>query len=639
MTVETKIVRDGFLSLLGGMDSGRNPSLLQADQAAFLLNCMVRGGFAENRYGYKQRRFNFTNSEVETWYTTKLFQGYAEYRNDFTSFFVVSVGGRIFKLDVLRDYAVTEITPTSTTTTTANFISPSIGSTIVVTVTDASEIFPGYPITIASGRYAVNSKALNNLNLTNIDAEAGINVTSGTAVYFLDANNPNRPIIWTLQAEQYLIIQDGSDAAIIFDGATARRASTAAQEIPTGTAMAYWQGRIWVAVGGGREIAAGDIVDGPTDILSFTEEIYLAEGGRFRVPSNLGTITAMQVLPVLDTSLGQGPLNIFTETSISTLNLPVTRALWKDITQPLQTVALLNYGAKSQNSTVVINGDVFFRSQDGLRSFVQARREFGSPGNVPISREIHRIIKDDSTELLKFCSGILFDNLFLFTVSPLPLKYGAFWRGLGVMDFDLISSLGQKAPPVWSGMWTGVNIMQIGKGAFDGIERAFLFTRNKDGENELWEIDPKSRFDNDCGRIKSVIESRSMDFGSPLSLNELGTAELWHEKLEGTTDFDLKWRPDQYPCWFDWAPKESCAKTTQCPEDVEACFSFPTHKLGYKTRLSFQQPPDHCAEFEKRPARQGYQHQIRLQWEGHAQIKAFLIKALIKSEPPWGQCD
>lgn len=644
MTNDRKLLRDGILSLIGGQDSGINPVLLPPTKASFLINAMVRGGFAETRYGFKERQLVFENDEQQEWFEDNLFQG-AEFfaPNENSPMFVVSVGGRIFKLDVLNDYQVSDITPVRATSVSTAFISPPVGGSVTITVADTSTLHVGYPVTIGSGRYMVTAKTINTITATNIDATAGVNITSTTPVYYLVPNPSLLPRTWMQQAEHYFIIQNGSDAAIIYDGATARRAirNGLKLEVPTGAAMAYWQGRIWVAVNK-KEIEAGDIFGGPTTIIDFTEATYLAEGGTFRVPSGAGDITALKVLPALDASLGQGPLQVHTRTSISTLNLPVNRDRWKDIDSPVQPIALMGFGAMSDRSTLPVNMDLFFRGTDGLRSFRMAQQEQGgSWGNTSISREMERVLRNDDGQFLQYSSATLFDNLLIFTVNPLPINSGraAYWRGLGVLDFDLISSMGQKSPPVYAGLWSGVNIMQVLKGRFQGKDRCFLFVRNAENRNELWEVDPHSRFDNDGGRIKMTLESRALDFGKPFTLHRVASAEMWIDNVQGEVDFNLEYRKDQSPCWMPWADKEVCATARQCTVPEGECFQFQTFRAGYKTRLGFAAPPDACEEFDKRPVPVGYLHEVRLEVEGHARIKGLIVKAYEESESAHAACD
>lgn len=633
---------DGFRSLIGGMHSGINTVLLTAVQAAFLINVMVRGGFAETRYGYKERGLNFENDEQLRTFEDDLFQG-AEFFDPTgkNPMIVASVGGRIWKIDVLQDYAVSDITPVAGTTTSADFISPPVGSDATISVSDTTNIHIGYPVVIGASRYMVTAKTLTTITATNLGASAGPNVTSGTPVYYLLPNPSLLSKTWMLQAEGYFLIQNGLDGCIIYDGATARRAvrNGTKLEVPTGTAMAYWNGRVWVAVNK-REIEAGDIFGGPTTLIDFTETTYLAEGGRFRVPSGAGDITALKVLPVIDATLGQGPLQIHTRTSISTLNLPVNRDRWKDIDQPVQPLVGLGYGGTSDWSTVQVNTDMFMRATDALRSYRMARQEQQSTwANTGISREMNRVLVNDDEKFLQYSSAVVFRNLLLFTVNPLPFNSGraAYWRGLGVLDFDPISGMGTKSPPVYAGLWQGVNVMQIVKGTFRGKERCFMFVRNADNKNELWEIDPESRFDGEAGKIRCRIESRALDCGKPDTLHNMQSALLRIDRLQGEVGFRLYYRPDDYVCWTQWGnQKTRCTTARTCDPasetQVGTCYEPSPKQPGYRTKIGWGQPAGACEPGDKKPLRLGYTHELALEWNGAVRIKMLRAKANEEAE-------
>ncbi len=646
MTNNNKLRIDGIRSLIGGMNSGIDPNLLPPSMAAMLINVLVRGGFAETRYGFPEWPFVFENDEHQEWFEDNLFQG-AEFFDPTgrDPMFVASVGGRIWKIDVLNDFRVSEITPVNGTTTSADFLSPPLDSSTTVSITDTTNIYVGYPVTIGTGSYMVTAKTLTTITATNLDATAGANVASGTPVYFLLPNPSLLPKTWMLQAEGFFLIQNGLDGCIIYDGATARRAVRSGQklEVPTGTAMAYWQGRIWVAVNK-RNIEAGDIIGqtqpGATTIIDFTEATYLNEGGPFRVPSGAGDITALKVLPVLDTSLGQGALQVHTENGISTINLPVDRDRWKDVDSLIQPIALLGAGATSDKSTWPVNMDMFFRAPDGVRSYRMSRQDqAGTWSNTPISREMNRVLEHDHEKFLQHSSAAVFRNLLLFTVNPLPFNSGraAYWRGLGVLDFDPISSMGQKAPPVWTGLWQGVNIMQIVKGTFRNAERCFLFVRNAENKNEIWEVDPEHRFDGVDGKIRCRIESRGLNFGTEEPHN-LQSALLRIDQLHGEADFRLYYRPDASPCWLTWGEEKTrCATVREC-EVTEECQDLTEFQPGYKTKIGWGQPDNTCEEFDNKPARLGYVHEVALEWDGWARIKLLRIKANEESESSHPDC-
>ena len=149
----------------------------------------------------------------------------------------------------------------------------------------------------------------------------------------------------------------------------------------------------------------------------------------------------------------------------------------------LSTVSLDRFGAMSQFSIQPINGDLFYRSPDGIRSFILARREFGTWGNVPISRELSRVMDDDKS-MLHFTSSTLFDNRFLFTVGVIRDRTGAYFQGIGVLDFDLLSSMGQKAAPVYDGIWTGLRVTRLLTGDVRGNTKCLAFAVDEDGGNQ-----------------------------------------------------------------------------------------------------------------------------------------------------------
>lgn len=545
-------------------------------------------------------------------------------------FAVWSVGGRLFTIDIFNGGAVQEITTTLSTTTTANFTVPAVGSSVTVMVTSTDRLLSGYPLTINSKHYQVTAITSNSITVTNIDDTPAAVIASGAAVVFLQVNSDLQPICWMLQAEQFLIIQDGLSQPLIFDGATSWRS----QDMPVGTVMVYGIGRLWLAVGGGDSLVASDIVRsrnsgtatyGYTDsILHFTENTFLAGGGSFTVP---GIIRAMAFMTTLDTSTGQGPLLVFTDNVVCSVNAPTERALWALVTNPIVTYSLVSNGAGGFYSTLpTVNGDVFYRALDGIRSFYYALREFGSWGNVPISSEVFNIIRDDDENLLLYTSAIVFDNRLLMTSGGRPVDVGAIWKGLVALDFHTISRMGQKGPPSYDGTWTGIDVKWLFKVKFGRKERAFAAVVNAANRNELWEITRDSKFDGQDGRIKWRFISRNLSFTSPMESKRLEGMELWTAEVVGEVDLTAKYRPDQYPCWNDWRAESVCADYRECA-DVN-CNILPTLRPGYKTRIPFGQPMDTDETNDNKPMRIGYEFQVSIEGEGYCELRKLRCKAI-----------
>lgn len=626
-----KYIPDGATVLLGGVDEGREPLLLRPDQVSRASNVTMRGGFPRTRPAYMERELSFSREEYRQWYENNLFQGYSYY-DDFRGMEkkVVSIAGRIFLIDPLNGYLTTDITPKRTTATTAAFTVGDLFTPVAVSVSDASLVFDGYPIYINGKEYTLDSKSGSTLNLINVEETIGAVIPLGTVVEFLDPNSPVLPLAWMEQAEQYLVIQDDQSRPIIFDGASSRRAKVGI-EIPTGSVMAYGRGRLWVAVNNGREFAAGDIAGGPTGVLGFTENSFLAGGGSFRVGANVGRIRSMKFVMNLDTSLGQGPLQVLCDRAIYSVNAPTQRELWSVITDPIQTESLINFGAAGHYGTVLVNGDLFFRSQDGLRSFFIARRDFGTWGNTPISTEMFKTMSGDTPELLIHAAAVIFDNRLLFTAVPVPGANGVRHKCLVVLDFDLISTLGQKAPPAYDGFWTGIDVTGILTGRFAGRQRCFAFAHDLDGKNVLWEVTMEGKHDNGTRGITARLEYRSLGFPkgqSASGLKRLQGAEIGISQFAGEVTFTLSYRPDQYPCWQDWDEKVICIDSDQCSEE-DPCLSTESlsNMMGFKTRIGFGVPPDANDLADEKAMRFGFSFQPALEWSGYAELNKFMVYA------------
>jgi concanavalin A-like lectin/glucanase superfamily protein len=644
MQRDPKTIPDGWITLIGGQDSGKSASLIRDDQASELWNMTVRGGYPTNRPGFKKIPLTFATEEIQDWFTTHVHQGSIVFKPYGQQVIQVwSVGGRIFTVDVLMDGLVNEITPRLSTSTTANFTVPAVNTSVAIQVSDASRIYPDYPIFVNGKEYQVLSISGSTLTAVNINDTPTVVVTSGTIVSYLDPNASNLTKVWMQQADRFLIIQDGFSQAIIFDGAMVRRADPARLEVPTGTVMAYGLGRLWVAINE-REFVAGDIIYGPTGtplynyadaILHFTENTFLAEGGAFSLPFEAGKITAMDFMPVWDTSTGQGPLMVFTESSATSVDASPARETWKNITSPIQAVSMRGPGPKGSWSTVpIVNGDIFFRSPDGIRSLALAVRGWGDWGSTPLSTEMDNVLRDDDESWLFWTSAIVFDNRLLMTSGNRPGGLRPKFNGIVALDFHVLSAMAQKLPPVYDGTWTGLSIWQLFKGDYEGRERAFAAVTNVEGINELWEISKANRFDNDEGRIVSTLISRNMFNKGGFNFKRLYNCEIWVDDIVGTVDFRLYYQSDQYPCWTLWNTAQVCVNFHDCVGAVNCSGLAPQFRPGYKTRIGFGQPADGDENNDAKPIRIGYEFQILLRWEGRARVRKVRIKAMDVDEQP-----
>jgi len=449
-----------------------------------------------------------------------------------------------------------------------------------------------------------------------------------------DVNASNLDRVWMCQVEQYLVIQDGQSAAFVFDGATLHRSIESAGGVPVGTCMAYGQRRL--AVARGREIFFGDVAGGPTSPVSFTENAQVDIGGSWTIAFP-GLITGLCYLPVLDATTGQGELTAHTPYGISTFKTYLPRASWKTTVQ-FETIAFLPFGGISADALVPVNSDLWFRSRDGIRSLtIVIRDNQGGWINTPQSTEVARALDKDQPELAPFCNAILFDNRLLTTVGTTWQNGKIYFKGLIVLDYDLISSLFEKADPAYDGLWTGLNISKLVVGDYNGKDRAFAYTVNDQSQNELWELTTDKGDDNDETRIAASIEAASYLFGNPREEKQLDAAEVFVDELSGTVDFDLQYRPDEYPIWIDWKSWTVCAPSSNC-DPISGCLSIQTLKPQYRPKMMITKPPILKELGAFKPSNIGFEFQPRLAWTGVARIRMLFLHCLPVLERPYGKC-
>jgi hypothetical protein len=591
---ERNLLPDGFLSLEGGMNAGIAPTLVPKNQVAMSVNTTFRGGFASCRPAWVKKALTLTEAHpLLTTVTdafnggTEWFQGAAAFDSPYdNSSLVASIGGHIFRIRLL-DFNVTDITPSVPDP------DPAIAPTL-------------YP------------------------------------------NNPNLRKAWFQQAENWMVIQDDQSSAIIFDGASTRRSNYAEMEVPTGSCMAYGNGRLWVAHR--RYFVGGDIVGGPSgtldndykdSVLKFTENSYIASGGSFTVPIQSGDITTLQFVAQLDTALGQGELVIGTANSVFTMNVPWSRDEWKTTAEPLIRTAQIGFGPTSDDGATLVNGDLFYRGKDrSIRSLIMATRDFSQWGNTPISNELQPILSDDSRHLLQYCSAVTFDNRAMVTVSPKLTPIGVAHRGIAAINFDLISSLGNRVSPCWEGIWTGLNILKLVVAEFKGEDRLFAFVEN-DGVIELWEMDLSAVDDNNEKQIEWYFDSRAIQWERPFALKRLEGGDMFVDQMDGDIDFSVSWRPGQISSWVNWHTWSECATTSTC--DKERCTVPSTLAKQARVHMPIPEPPDGCDVNNTMPNREFYDAQFRVSVTGRCRVKQMRlwsrsVEAPTKTPCPEGTC-
>lgn len=669
----TGATADGLSIVRSGMNSGVSPRLLPKDQVSFAINCTFRGGLPKTRPVFRKVALSFVDSAVQKNAETGLWQEGSFYQalGSSTNCLVASIGGRLFRYLVgpsqtanVQDISIQLTSPVAG----GGFIIPAIGSTVSVTLVSTTGWLAGMPVTIEGANYMIDSVTSGTvLVLKNVDGVAATNISAGVfATVYTDLNDSTNPNCWMWQSEDFLNVNNGFANPLFFDGAGVRRSQgQGGNELPAGCMGCYVQGRNWMVLadtngGPSQAYMAGDLVythgftdgyNGRAAVLR-TDELSIFSGGApFSVPVSAGPITGMGTTAVMDTSLGQGSLVVMTLTSVFSVNVPLDRTLWFSSTNPLVVVSLPNYGTTSQGALVTINGDLWYRSQDGLRSYQIGRRDQGTWVNTPLSVEVEKVLMRDTEELLGKANGVLFNNRLLMTCGPRAIRgRGTGHWGIVALDFNNISTLTSRSQPAYDGLWTGIQVLKLVKGSFNGVERCFAWALDCDGKIALWELmkDEVGWFDwdgTDTVGIESSVETRSMGWGDNGNvLKNLICADLYLDRVAGndTVDLNFKYRSDEDMTWRDWHSFELCAPIKDCTTD--GCPTFQDVQEQYRTYIRLPDPTTICSPITKRNTRTGYEFQVRMAWKGFVQLNRLHVwsqtisDSVVKSCPDTETC-
>lgn len=473
------------------------------------------------------------------------------------------------------------------------------------------------------------------------------------SVAFGLVNPANQVHSYFVQAEEFVVIQAGDlvTLPLFWDGATLWRSRgltppyPQTAQLPPATAMDYYMGRIWYAFG--RNYAAGDIVGGPSgtlpyafrdSVLNVTENPLAVGGDGFAVPASSGNIRALSHESQLDASLGQGRLLIGTRKDIYALTVPITRTDWigsDNNNQPLQVVAQRGNGTVNERSIAAVNSDLFFQSlEPGIRSYVAGVRYFGTWNNRPISSNEDRILSLNNRALMHAATGIFFNNRLLQGVLPVQTDQGVVHKAILPLDMDPISSFGVTAKPAWEGHYEGLNTLQLFTADFGGRERGFMATVSSlDSSIQIWEMSESDRFENGDNRITWILETPAFTWGREFDLKRLVSLELWIDRLWGTVEFEINYRPDSYPCWTQWHRFSECAARNPEEDSSITPSVYPAYPLENNYREQdrasrvLPMPPAPCNRTIGRPMNVGFQFQLQLKITGWCRLRGLLLKA------------
>lgn len=508
------------------------------------------------------------------------------------------------KTNVATVYNVTN--PNTSPPTYGNVAVPNTGSALAIPIQPVGNI---------------NSNAL--LFATAVNGNTDIFVTTGASLVSGSSGT------WAS-----FINQTGTAGATIPSGT----AITPLPELPISTIGVYGEGRNWVALPDGISFLGGDIVGGSsgdiefnyTDaVLKVSQNLFLSDGTTFKIPGPGEKLVAMQFVACLDASLGQGPLQVFTNDTVFSCNAPPDATTWATLTNPILTESLIGSGGISNNDVTQSNADLIFRTPDGgVQSMLLARLDYNEWGNTPISTEITRITENDNPALLPYCSSVVFNNRRLMACQPFQAARGVYHQAIASLNYDPISNLQGKAPSIWEGEWNGLNILQLVTGFFSGVKRCFAICLDTTLTNiEVHEI---------LNDNEQTVDDASTDvvwsFESPMVFQKdqeheykrLVDGEIYLDEITiAGVVVQAFYKVDQNNAWTPW---------------YTTTVNYKPSDTGYRPRIGLGQPagPSPTAGFDaanNRPLREGYDFQVMLQFTGSCRFLGGRFAADITPQP------
>jgi hypothetical protein len=451
--------------------------------------------------------------------------------------------------------------------------------------------------------------------------------------------HPTSDQFYFVKADQYCIIQDdyhpetwaAANWPVILDGAaiydqSALRASDPEDCVPKGGPMAYGHGRLFVSVpyvytdGDGwtdniglSGFVASDIIlaHDKDNMLLFTDETYLATGGRIILPEELGFITAMGFQKNVISGVGQGPLVVGAERGFSSFAIQAPRSSWGDI--DFGVVMFSGIGTLSQRSWINSSSDIVYRATDGWRSLATTRSELGSASlsESNLSPEVRDLIALDTKSCQPLISGARLDNRILMASNP---GENNTFKSLISLDVAAVSSLNQSTSPIYDGVWTGYDFYQVLTATYDSEDHVMALVRTSSGSIDLVRIDEDIEKDEDETSIKCRLETAYQHFGSPFARNKFRYMELFLSGLVGDATVTAYFRPDHYALW---------AKMTTATLKSDATGYAHKRKV---IRFTPEEPvPADPVEFTTVDS--GYMFQFMLEWTGRLQVDRVMFIA------------
>ena len=395
--------------------------------------------------------------------------------------------------------------------------------------------------------------------------------------------------------------------------------------VPIGKAMAYGQGRLFVAVErywddgsssgrdpgwvtgtGLRQVLASDDYrwDDTERMLVFTETYVLTGGGALSLPSENGFITAMSFFRNASTGTGLGELMVLSRRGSTMFAVSVQRGgaenQWGAAGFGQQ--LFQSSGSASPWSVAAVNADLVYYGDGGLRTIKYSASNETSAGGLassPLSPEVTNYTAATLEEHEPYVTTALADNYLFFTAGGTVLTDGSV-AFTDLLPWDLVNFQvsGEQPARVFSGAWRGplfhavlrASRSQAGvvyRDGADGSLKYGVFTELPDAD------------------LVSVVRTGAKVFEAPLNIKRVKYADLMFDRVSTNLDVRVRWRVDGGKYWT--------------ASDTRHFISTSAASTGI-----FRVP------IEADVGGAGYMYEFAVEWTGHGRLKMCLFYATIE---------
>lgn len=399
---------------------------------------------------------------------------------------------------------------------------------------------------------------------------------------------PDLTLGWMVQAFEWLVVQNGIDNPVIWDGYNpAFQSDPSKQEMPVGSHLAFIHHQVVVASSDGTDkIAVSDRwrQTQSSNVWKFTGTPTWADGGVFGLHHNMGKLMAMVPIPqIKQTPNGQGDLLLMGSNGMQTLNLQVSPE--DRIDSQIQDTAMVGQGAASYLGALPYRSGIWYISHDGLHEFRQTQQDFyRSDADTHESGDV-QFYWDQSNTTLRPTQPIgQFDNQILVGLYPEMEQnaYGfhRFCRAWGSVDLSERWRNEVRLPKRWNGIHSGIRPVEWVTLLVNRVSRTYCLSFDEDGRNRVYEFTNHLPYDIVGGKPKPIVAyfDTPVLTGLPkhtMVVKRPSKAKIDYDDATGQITVGMSIRGETENCWYEWGSGCSSPSSDVC---TSPCTVVPVHQ-------------------------------------------------------------